>query len=81
MFFQNIICYYSSGTFWWLSRKESTCNTEDAGDVIPIPGSGTFPGGERENQLQYSYRESPMDRGTWWAKVHGVAKSQTRLSD
>ena len=31
--------------------------------------------------LQYSCLENPMDRGTWWAAVHGVAKSQTRLSD
>ena len=31
--------------------------------------------------LQYSCRENPMDGGAWWAAVHGVAKSQTRLSD
>ena len=31
--------------------------------------------------LQYSYPENPMDGGTWWAVVHGVVKSQTRLSD
>ena len=31
--------------------------------------------------LQYSCLESPMDRGAWWAAVHEVAKSQTRLSD
>ena len=31
--------------------------------------------------LQYSYMENPMDRGAWWAAVHGVAKSQTLLSD
>ena len=36
-------------------------------------GSGT--------PLQYSRLENPMDRGAWWAAVHGVAKSQTRLSD
>ena len=33
------------------------------------------------NPLQYSYLENPMDGGAWWAVVHGVAKSQTRLSD
>ena len=33
------------------------------------------------NPLQYSGLENPMDRGDWWATVHGVAKSQTRLSD
>ena len=31
--------------------------------------------------LQYSCLENPMDRGAWWAIVHGLAKSQTQLSD
>ena len=33
------------------------------------------------NPRQYSCLENPMDRGAWWAAVHGVVKSQTRLSD
>ena len=33
------------------------------------------------NPLQYSCLENPMDGGAWWAAVHGVAKSQTQLSD
>ena len=33
------------------------------------------------NPLQYSSLENPMDGGAWWAAVHGIAKSQTRLSD
>jgi len=33
------------------------------------------------NPLQYSHLENPMDRGVWWAAVHGVDKSRTRLSD
>ena len=33
------------------------------------------------NPFQYSYLEKPMDRGTWWATVHGVAKGRTRLND
>ena len=33
------------------------------------------------NPLQYSCLENPMDGGAWWAAVHGVAKSQTRLSE
>ena len=33
------------------------------------------------NPLQYSCLANPMDRGAWWAAVHGVARSQTRLSD
>ena len=39
------------------------------------------PGEGNGNPLQYSCLENPMDGGAWWATVHGVAKSQTRLSD
>ena len=51
------------------------------GNVALISGSGRLPGGGSGNPLQYSCLENPMDRGSWWAKVHGVAKSQTQLSD
>ena len=57
--------------------KESTCNAGDTGDAGSIPGSGRFPGGRKGNPLQYSCLKSPMDRGAWWAIVHGVAKSRT----
>ena len=50
------------------------------GDVGLIPGLGRSPGGGKDNRLLYSYLENPMDRGAWWAKVYGVAKSQTQLS-
>ena len=39
------------------------------------------PGEGNGNPLQYSFLENPMGRGAWWAAVHGVAKSRTRLSD
>ena len=42
-----------------------------------IPGSGRSPGGGNGSPLQYSCLGNPMDRGAWWAAVHGVAKSQT----
>ena len=42
-----------------------------------IPGSGRSPGESHGNPLQYSSLENPMDRGAWWATVHGVAKSRT----
>ena len=57
--------------------KKSTCN---AGDPGSIPGSGRSPGEGNGNPLQYSGLENPMDRGAWWATVHGVTKSQTRLN-
>ena len=46
-----------------------------------IPGSGLSPGEGNGNPLQCSCVENSMDRGAWQATVHGVAKSQTRLSD
>ena len=46
-----------------------------------IPGSGRSPGEGNGNPLQYSCLGNPMDRGAWLATVHGVAKSQTRLSN
>ena len=58
--------------------KESTCN---AGDLASMPELGRSPGGGHGNQLQYSCLENYMDRGAWWAMVHGDAKSQTQLSD
>ena len=53
----------------------------NAGDLGSIPGSGRSPGEGNGNPLQYSCLENPMDRGAWWATVHGVAESRTRLSD
>ena len=51
----------------------------NAGDLGSIPGLGRSPGGGHGNPLQYSCLENPMDRGTWWATVHGVTKSRTQL--
>ena len=58
--------------------KASACNV---GDLGSIPGSGRSPGEGNGSPLQYSCLENPMDGGAWWATVHGVAKSQTPLSD
>ena len=63
------------------SGKEFACNAGDITDMCLIPGSGRSPGGGLGKPLQYSCLENPMDRGAWWATVHGAAKSQTRLSD
>ena len=45
-----------------------------------IPGSGRVPGEGNGNPLQYSYLENLMDRGAWWATVHGFQKSWIWLS-
>ena len=58
--------------------KASACK---AGDLGSIPGLGRSPGEGNGNPLQYSCLENPMGGGAWWATVHGVAKSRTRLSD
>ena len=56
-------------------------DAEDARDVGLIPGSGRSPGEGNGNPLQNSCLENPMDRGAWWATVHGVAKGWTQLND
>ena len=53
----------------------------NVGDLGSIPGLGRSPGEGNGNPLWYSCLENPMDGGAWWAAVHGVAKSQTRLSN
>ena len=50
-------------------------SVHSAGDLGSIPGSGKSPGEGNGNPLQYSCLGNPMDRGTWWATVHGVSKS------
>ena len=62
------------------SSKRSSCNAGDTRDSGSIPGSGRSPGGGNSNPLWYPCLENFMDRGAWWATVHGVAKSQMRLS-
>ena len=57
------------------------CLAYNAGDLGSIPGSGRSSGEGNGIPLQYSCLKNPMDRGSWWATVHGVAKSWTRVSD
>ena len=53
----------------------------NAGDPGSIPESGRSCGRGNGNPLQYFCLGNPMDRGAWWATVHGVEKSRTQLSD
>ena len=59
--------------------KKPTDNAGDIRDANSIPGPGRSTGGGNGNPLQYSCLENPVDRGAWWATVHGVSKSQTGL--
>ena len=72
-----IVSGFPGGT----SGKEPTANAGDVRASGLIPGLGRSPGGEHGNQLQYTCLENPMDRGVWWATVHGVAESWTELSN
>ena len=65
---------YSWGFPCGSAGKQSACN---AGDLGSIPGLGRSLGEGSSYSLQYSCLENSMDRGAWWATVHGVAKSQT----
>jgi len=55
----------------WLTGEKSTCQAEDAGK---IPELGRSPEEGNGNPLQYSCLGNPMDRGVWWATVHGIAR-------
>ena len=65
-----------------LSSKESAYNVGDvSGAVDLILQLGRCPEEGNDNPVQYSCLENSMDRGVWWAAVHGIAKSETALSD
>ena len=59
--------------------KNLATNAGDLRDASLIPGLGRSPGRGRDNPLQNSCLENPMDRGAWKATVHRVAQSQTQL--
>ena len=77
--------YLCAGVNWeatgrkptWVSKwghghsKEPACSV---GNLGLIPGSGRSPGEGSGNPPQYSCLENSMDRGAWWATVHGVSK-------
>ena len=61
--------------------KNMLGNAGDIRHTDSIPGLGRYPGGGHGNPLQDSCLENPLDRGSWWATVHRLAKSRTLLSD
>ena len=70
--------YFNWGFPGSSAGKESACN---AGDPGSVPGLGRCPKEGIGYPLHYSCLENPVDRGSWWATVHGVTKSQTQLND
>ena len=60
----SFICQFPGGS-------EVKVSASSVGDLGSIPGSGRSPGEGNSNPLQYSCLENPMDRGSWWATVHG----------
>ena len=61
--------------------KNLFAKARNTGDAGSIPGSGRSPGEGNGNPFQYSCLGNPKDREAWWATVHRVAKTWTRLSD
>ena len=61
--------------------KNPPANAEVTEDVGSIPGLGRSLGGGNSNPLRDSCLGNFMDRGAWWATVHGVSKSRTELNN
>ena len=55
--------------------KNLPANAGDAGHTGLISGSGRSPRGKNGNPLQYTCLKNPVDKGAWWATLHGVSKS------
>ena len=62
-----------------LAIKNPSAKAGDVRDAGSLSGLGKSPGGGHGNPLQYSCLENPTDREAWWAIVHRVVKSRTRL--
>jgi len=58
-----------------IAVKNPLANAGDSSDTGSVPGLERSPGEGNGNPLQYSCLEHPMDRGAWWATIHGVTKS------
>ena len=75
---ESFFWHYMMGFVNGSDSKESACSTGNLGSVLVLERSL---GEGNGYPLQYSCLENPMDRGTWWAKVHGVANSWTQMSN
>ena len=68
---------YLLAVFGFLGGSDGKESPWNVGDLGKIPGSGRSPGEGNGNPLQCSYLDKSMDRGLWWATVHGVAELDT----
>ena len=75
--FPDVVYSLLSGLPRWSAAKKPLASAGDAGDKGSSPGLRRSPIGGNGNSLQYSCLENPMDRRTWQATVHEVAKNQT----
>ena len=73
-----LFCFF---TVILVLAKNSPTNEGNGEDIGLIPVLGRSLGGVHSNPLQYSCLQNSMDKGDWWAMVHGVTESQTQLSD
>ena len=64
-----------------LTVKNLPANERDIRDAGLIPGLGRYPEGGHGNPLRYSYLENPMNRGAWWATVHGVGLKESNMTE
>ena len=64
-----------------LTVKNLPANERDIRDAGSIPGLGRYPEGGHGNPLRYSYLENPMNRGAWWATVHGVGLKESNMTE
>ena len=76
----SLLLPHSQGFLGGSGVKDLPANAGNNRGMGLIPGSGRSPGVRNGNALQYSCLGNPMDRGAWWAAVHGVTKSRTQLT-
>ena len=70
---QNVSHMFPGGS----DSKESASNAGDAGDIGSVLRLGISTGQGHGNPLQYSRQGNSMDRGAWWAIIHGLTKNQS----
>ena len=65
---------------WWFKGEDSTCQCRKHCGVGLTPGSGRSLGEAHGHLLQCACLGNPVDRGAWWAAVHGLTKGGTRVT-